>query len=572
MQNKKVKLSLKWEIFGLTLIPLLILTVILTLYSVNSLKGSMKQESLLALEDVCHSLDAAYAAVDSGDYVMQGDDLMKGSYNVTQNETMIDAFAKDSDTEVTLFYGDTRRATSLLDDSTGEKILGTQASASVVQKVVDSGEEFFSDSLEINGKNYYAYYIPMKNSDGTVVGMFFAGKPSEDIDATISRKTLGILGISFVLLVLVAVISLLVSGRIGKAVRLAEGMLGKLSEGDLSVSVDPKLLSRSDELGVMCMSLQELLNQLRSTLGSIKHSADVLSSSGKELQELADSTNVTAEEVSRTVDGVSRGIISQAQDTEHATINVGEMGDSIQKIVDKVVTLHNTSETMEAAKNEAERIIAELGESSEQTIEAVERIERQVKLTDDSVMQIQDAVSLISSIAEETNLLSLNASIEAARAGEAGKGFAVVASEIQKLAEESNSSAASIAEVIHNLARESKNTVEAMNQMQEIIQNQQEKLQETQMKFEGVSAGIQSSREEVDIINQDSQACDRARVVVTDAIQNLSAVSEENAASTEQTMSSVQELNSAMTHLADRADELKNMARDLENNMKFFKL
>ena len=111
-----------------------------------------------------------------------------------------------------------------------------------------------------------------------------------------------------------------------------------------------------------------------------------------------------------------------------------------------------------------------------------------------------------------------------------------------------------------------------MNQMQEIIQNQQEKLQETQVKFEGVSAGIQSSREEVDIINEDSQACDRAREVVTDAIQSLSAVSEENAASTEHTMSSVKELNSAMAHLAGKADGLKSMAQELENNMKFFKI
>ncbi len=572
MKNKKVKLSLKWEIFGLTLIPLLILTVIVTLYSVNSLKTSMQQESLLALEDVCHSLDAAYAALDSGDYAMQGEDLLKGSYNVTQNETMIDAFAKDSSTEVTLFYGDTRRATSLLDADTSKKLLGTQASDSVVEKVVKKGEEFSSVSLEINGQNYYAYYIPMKNSDGSIVGMFFAGKPSADIDATISKKTLGILGISFALLILVVVISLLVSGKIGKAVRLAEEMLQKLAQGDLTVSVEPRLLHRNDELGVMCGSLQELLNQLRNTVGKIQHSADILSVSGQELQELADKTNLTAEEVSRTVDGVSQGIISQAQDTEHATINVGDMGDSIRKIVDKVETLHNTSETMEEAKNEAERIIAELGESSVQTFEAVKRIEHQVKLTDDSVMQIQDAVSLISSIAEETNLLSLNASIEAARAGEAGKGFAVVASEIQKLAEESNTSAASIAEVIRNLARESKNTVEAMNQMQEIIENQQEKLQETQVKFEGVSAGIQSSREEVDIINEDSQACDRAREVVTDAIQSLSAVSEENAASTEHTMSSVKELNSAMAHLAGKADGLKSMAQELENNMKFFKI
>ena len=227
---------------------------------------------------------------------------------------------------------------------------------------------------------------------------------------------------------------------------------------------------------------------------------------------------------------------------------------------------------MEQANSEADVIITELSESSERTIEAVGRIERQVNLTDESVTKIEEAISLISSIAEETNLLSLNASIEAARAGEAGKGFAVVATQIQKLAEESNASAASITEVIDHLAHESRNTVDAMNEMQTIINEQQEKLQATKNKFEGVSAGIQTSRSEVKVIKTDTEKCDVARVKVTDVIQNLSAVSEENAAATEETMSAVQELNAAMDLLSAKADDLKAVAQNLEEDMNFFQI
>ena len=121
-------------------------------------------------------------------------------------------------------------------------------------------------------------------------------------------------------------------------------------------------------------------------------------------------------EISRAVEDMSQGSVSQAEDVENATVQVSEMGTSIEQIVDEINTLHNNSEKMGKAKDDSEKIVSELAASSDQTFDAVKRIEKQVKLTDESVTQIQQAVALITSIAEETNLLSLNASIEAARA------------------------------------------------------------------------------------------------------------------------------------------------------------
>lgn len=572
MNTKKVKVSMKWEIIGLTLIPLVILATIITVYAMNALKSSLEEEALSGLKDICHSVDAACTTLDDGDYVMEGDNLKKGDYNITKDEALIDSFVDASDVEITLFYGDTRRATSLVDSTTQKKILGTKASQEVTDQVVKKSEEFSSTNLTINNQSFYAYYIPMKNSDGSVVGMVFAGKPSEKVDATIHKKTLGTMGISLGLLLIAALVVLLISNKLGKAVRKTEVMLNTLAQGDLSIQVDEKLLKRKDELGIMGRSLQELMDKLKNIIGDMKQSADVLAKSGQEMNDLADQTNTTVTDISRAMDDVSQGAISQAEDIEDATISVSEMGDSIEKIVSQVDVLNDTSENMEHAKSEADVIITELSESSERTFEAVKRIEKQVNLTDESVTKIEEAISLISSIAEETNLLSLNASIEAARAGEAGKGFAVVATQIQKLAEESNASAASITEVIDHLAQESRNTVDAMNQMQSIINEQQEKLHDTKNKFEGVSAGIQTSRSEVKVIQTDTGKCDVARVKVTDVIQNLSAVSEENAAATEETMAAIQELNAMMDLLASKADDLKALAQNLEEDMNFFQL
>lgn len=572
MNKKKVKLSMKTEILTITLLPLFVLTTVLAIFSINAMRTSLQEEALDGLKDVCYSIEAAYSAVDEGDYALEGENLKKGEFDITENEEIIDSFVKESDIEITLFYGDTRRATSLVDSSTGEKILGTKASSEVVDMVIKQKNEYSSSNLNINNQNYYAYYIPLRNSDGSAVGMVFAGKPTENIDSIIQTKVISILLIALVLFVLAGAVVLIIASRIGKAVRKAETMLDMLSQGNLTAEVDPKLLKRKDELGIMCQSLKGLMEKLKGILGDVKQSSDVLAVSNNDLNEFASHTSDAVNDVSHAVDDISQGAVSQAEDIENATLQVNDMGTAIEKIVAKVETLNQKSEEMELAKSDAEYIITELSESSERTYEAVTKIERQVNLTDESVTKIQDAVALISSIAEETNLLSLNASIEAARAGDAGKGFAVVATQIQKLAEESNSSAASIVEIIDNLARESQDTVKAMRSMQQIIDEQQKKLQETKDRFQAVSEGIQSSRNEIKEIRDDSELCDNARVKVTDVIQNLSAVSEENAAATQETTASMQELNSTMSVLATKADELGTLAKDLEEDMRFFQL
>lgn len=572
MDKKKVKVSMKVEIIALTLVPLILLALIISFYSVTSLGSSLQNEALQGLKDLCYSVGSAYDALDAGDYSMNGENLMKGKYNVTENDKVIDSFVKQSEADVTLFYGDTRRATSLVNEKTGQRIIGTKASEEVIDTVINKKEEYSSTDVVINEKDYYAYYIPLKNSDGSVIGMAFAGKPCEDIDATIIKQITGIVGMTLILLVLAAVIVFLVANRIGKAVRKAEDLLGNLSEGDLSVSIDERLLKRNDELGLMARALKELGVRLRGIMEDLKQSSLVLAESSQELNDFSGRTRESTDEISHAVDDISHGAVSQAEEIEEATIYVGNMGTSIEDIVDSVKNLSTMAEGMEHSKEDAEQIINELSASSERTYDAVKRIERQVNLTDESVTKIQDAVTLISSIAEETNLLSLNASIEAARAGEAGKGFAVVATEIQKLAEESNSSASAIADVINRLATESQNTVDAMNHMQTIIDEQQKKLEETKERFGEVSTGIQSSMSGIRDIKKDSKVCDEARVKVNDMIQNLSAVSQENAAATEQTTASMEELNKTMSILSGKADELGRLAKDIEEDLDFFKM
>nr|MBQ8251830.1 methyl-accepting chemotaxis protein [Lachnospiraceae bacterium] len=162
--------------------------------------------------------------------------------------------------------------------------------------------------------------------------------------------------------------------------------------------------------------------------------------------------------------------------------------------------------------------------------------------------------------------------IEAARAGEAGRGFAVVAAQIQKLAEESNASAAQIEDIIATLSQDSANTLVVMDNLRENITVQQEKMLDTIEKFSSVREGIVSSTDNTSQIHTQASDCDNSRVAVVDIIQDLSALSEENAASTEETTASMQELNATINLLSNAAKELQDLAVSLENDVRFFRL
>ena len=225
---------------------------------------------------------------------------------------------------------------------------------------------------------------------------------------------------------------------------------------------------------------------------------------------------------------------------------------------------------MKDASDASSVIINELSVSNDKTTDAISKIGEQVYSTNNSVQEIQKAIELITSIAEETNLLSLNASIEAARAGEHGRGFAVVASQIQKLAEESNNSAMEITQIINELLKESETTVKVMDEVQIIVKEQGEKLEETKSKFKLVAEGVDSTTNETEIIQKQTVICDGARARIIDVIANLSAISEENAASTQETTAAMEELNAMLNILAESATKLLDLAKELDASMDFF--
>ena len=270
--------------------------------------------------------------------------------------------------------------------------------------------------------------------------------------------------------------------------------------------------------------------------------------------------------------GISQGATSQANDVEQSTIQISDLGDLMEAMVNNVGELDQNSLEMKQASDDAATILNELSISNEKMTDGIHRISKQINTTNDSVQKIADAVSLISSIADQTNLLSLNASIEAARAGEAGKGFAVVASEIQQLADQSNQSANTIYEVITNLTSDFKTTLSVMDEVESATTEQNNKLSETQHHFDIVKNGISESREKTASIKDSIESCDSLRQNISQIMVNLSAISEENAASATETSDAMQNLNQTIAQQLEESNKLQQISEKLETDIQFFTL
>lgn len=569
---KKKKAGIMAELLALVVVPLLVLGVTISVYSVETLRSTVKQQTLNGLSLLCTSVHAAYDALDPGDYWLDGDILYKGEYCITGNEDVIDSFVQDTKTAITIFYGDTRCATTLTDPDTGERILGTKASDEVIEHVLNQGNTYTTSDVVINGEHYYAVYEPVYNPDGSIVGMMFAGEPSTEVSAVFRRTIAALVGLAVVVWIIALTTIIIVARKIAKAIICAEELLASISEGHLQLDVPAGILKRNDEIGIMARSMEALLERLNHVMGGIKKNTDNLMQQGDSLESMASQTSNTADEISSAVEDISKGAVSMAEDIESATVQINNIGVVIEKIVSSVRELDRLSGGMHTADMASAKIIQELGESNDKTIEAIKKIAASINTTNESVNQIQDAVNLIASIASETSLLALNASIEAARAGEAGRGFAVVATQISKLSEDSNQSAKTIEDIINQLAIDSEASVKIMNEVNVIVEEQQKKLNETKEKFNDVSVGIEKSLKETQVIDGQATECDNDRAVVVDVISSLSAVSQENAAATEETTASMEELNATINMLAQEAKELKDIAESLEEEVAFFRI
>ncbi len=417
------------------------------------------------------------------------------------------------------------------------------------------------------GVTKYASFYIGQNKDYIVVVTADEDETLASVNQILKNSVLA----SVVVLILCSVIGFFIAVRIIKPIEKITVVITKLAELDFTENPLQKYLNkRKDETGVMGRSIDVLRRELSRVVGNIVKQSGHIYDSSNAMSASTVETSASVEQVEKAISEIAQGATSQAQETQTATENVILMGNMIEETNEEVEILRENARKMRDAGDQAINILSDLNAINQKTKEAIQVIYEQTNTTNVSAMKIKEATDMISDIAEETNLLSLNASIEAARAGEQGRGFAVVASQIQKLAEQSNESARQIDNIINMLISDSEKSVETMEDVKVVIEKQNENVMNTEEAFRHVKDGIDQSIDGIRAIAAKTQKLDEARVKVVDVVQNLTAIAEENAASTEETSASAAEVGSIVSNIATDVEQLNGIAKEMEENIKMF--
>ena len=383
--------------------------------------------------------------------------------------------------------------------------------------------------------------------------------------------------ISGVLLLIGALAAFVFATRITRPLLKITDSVNRIAQLDLrNDQVLEQCAAHRGEVGSIANAVLRMKEALTEIVQKIRQQGGQLFEASETLNNNAAKTAGNVNNVETAVNEIATSATSQAQETQGATESIISMGTMIEDSTNQVKSMNETADVMNASGQIAKKALEELGEINERATESINVIYEQTNTTNDSALKIKDATSLIASIADETNLLSLNASIEAARAGEAGKGFAVVADEIgkqiQKLAEQSNESAKRIEDIIRELLKDSETAVHTMEDVKEIMQEQNEKVKKTAEVFEQMHEGVNLSIHGMVSIEEQTQKIEDARNKIVDTVQSLSAIAEENAASTQETSASMMEIGSVINDISQNAENLKNIAEVLEKNMQLFQM
>ncbi len=416
------------------------------------------------------------------------------------------------------------------------------------------------------GADKYAAYMIADNMSIVVVTA-----DETDIMASQTRLMYTVFAIEAIILVVVVLASLYIANHIAKPIVTVSGVIGNAGELDFSHSEQvSKLKNRGDETAVMANAVDVMQSKMADVINSISNSGNVLKESSDGLSTIATETSTTIEQVEKAVAEIADGAGSQAEETQKATESVILMGNMVEETNLEVERLSSTADIMKQSGKNASDTLKELESINEKTMASINVIYEQTNTTNASANKIREATDLITSIAEETNLLSLNASIEAARAGDQGRGFAVVASQISKLAEQSSESARLIENIINSLIEDSGKSVATMEEVKDIMKVQFEKVNATVEMFKEVQDGIDTSINGIGNIADKTKKLDEARITVVDVVQNLTAIAEENAASTQETSASVTEVSNIVYNLSENAKKLDNVASELQEKVKLF--
>lgn len=458
------------------------------------------------------------------------------------------------------------QTTMMLFHPTAEKI-GEPVSNEVILGLCDSisnGKEFKSQAYveyEFKGADKMAAYSVVGDNHYIVVVTADKSDITSAVNMIMGKTLLIVLLCLVVALIVVVFINKKIMDDLDDVTKEVQQLSNfELTEDEAQAM---RLCSKQSEIGDIARAVRDLRGALRHTISALKDNSDKLVGYSTDLSSHSEFVTDSMNNIDSACNEIAEGATSQAHSTEEATQAAYKMGTLIDSSIRAVDSLKVVSGEVKGATDAVSDKLSEVRESNRKVTEATEQIKISIMETSESAENIRQAADVITDIASQTNLLSLNASIEAARAGEAGRGFAVVASEISQLAEQSNQAAIEIRAIIGELIDNSNRSVEEIQDAQNITEEQTKRLVDAIGEFAKTKNGLDHALTEIDHVKNSTVELGQSKDQVLDIIQALSAISEENAASTEETAASVTQAKAIVDDVAEKAISVSGIAEML---------
>ncbi|NRF00651.1 methyl-accepting chemotaxis protein [Bacillus subtilis] len=566
MLIKRFKMKLGTKILCLVFVVILLFSASVGTVMLKEITESMKQ---MATEKAKGDLALSSTYIDdvmSGDWQVKNNKLYKGQTQINGNEDIVDLLGEKTGDTITIFQGDTRVATNVMKN--GERAVGTQASSEVIAAVLKKGKRFYGQA-DVAGSSYQTAYMPLKDQNGNIIGMLYTGA-NQSILASLTQSLFTQFAIVLVIVIIVSVILVLVFTRkINKRLNALKSAFGSAGKGDMTIEVSDKT---GDELSELSVYYNKMRMKLNDTIQTVQQSALQLASASQQLSAGAEETNQASEKITEAVQQIANGAQDQITRIENSESSLKQASADILDISANTAAIADKGQLAQSKADIGQKEIANVQAQMDAIHQSIQKSGEIIHQLDGRSKQIEQILSVITQIADQTNLLALNAAIEAARAGEQGKGFAVVADEVRKLAEGSQQSAGQISKLIIEIQKDMNRSARSVEHVKTEAAEGVTMIQRTRDAFKEIAAATGEISAEISDLSASVTNISASAHQINDSFAANTADIKESTKNTRQAAALTEEQFAAMEEITAASETLSQLAEELTGIISQFKM